>query len=87
MSGKTLRSPHANKRGWLAASDLILSISAASADDLSFFWPQLRVPMRVIPLATSLDVVAPQPVAELLGKRFWLLESKRHPYKNTLTPV
>ena len=80
-----LRSPHANKLTWLAASDLIVSVSAASADDLSFFWPQLTTPLQVIHLATSLDLVPPQPVDELSGQRFWLMVGKRHAYKNSLT--
>jgi len=46
-----LRSPHANKSAWLSASDLIISISAASADDLEFFHPELRTPVQVIHLA------------------------------------
>lgn len=80
-----LRSPHANKAGWLAASDLILSISAASADDLSFFLPGLKAPVQVIPLATAIDAVPPQPIPTLVGRRFWLLVGKRHAYKNALT--
>ncbi|MCT0224970.1 glycosyltransferase [Synechococcus sp. CS-1328] len=80
-----LRSPHANKAGWLEASDLILSISAASADDLAFFQPNLRAPLRVIHLATAIDRLVPQPVAALEGRRFWLMVGKRHAYKNGLT--
>jgi glycosyltransferase involved in cell wall biosynthesis len=81
----TLRSPHANKPRWLEASDLILSISAASADDLAFFQPNLRVPLRVIHLATAIDRLIPKPVAALAGRRFWLMVGKRHAYKNGLT--
>jgi glycosyltransferase involved in cell wall biosynthesis len=80
-----LRSPHANKAAWLEASDLILSISAASADDLSFFLPRLATPVRVIHLATAIDEVAPTPVPTLIGRRFWLVVGKRHAYKNGLT--
>jgi glycosyltransferase involved in cell wall biosynthesis len=80
-----LRSPHANKGQWLEASDLILSISAASADDLAFFQPNLRVPLRVIHLATAIDQLAPEPVKQLAGRRFWLMVGKRHAYKNGLT--
>ena len=80
-----LRSPHANKPGWLAASDLILSISSASADDLSFFLPGLQAPVRVIPLATAIDGIEPQAIPQLVGRRFWLLVGKRHAYKNALT--
>lgn len=80
-----LRSPHANKAAWLEASDLILSISAASADDLSFFLPGVRTPVRVIHLATAIDMVPPTPLPALVGRRFWLMVGKRHAYKNGLT--
>lgn len=80
-----LRSPHGRKAAWYEASQLILSNSAASADDLSFFWPQIQRPIRVIHLATGLDRVRPDPVPALEGRRFWLLVGKRVPYKNVLT--
>lgn len=80
-----LRTPHANKSRWLEASDLILSISAASADDLAFFQPNLHVPLRVIHLATAIDRLIPKPVAALAGRRFWLMVGKRHAYKNGIT--
>jgi glycosyltransferase involved in cell wall biosynthesis len=80
-----LRSPHANKARWLEASDLILSISAASADDLVFFQPNLRVPLKVIHLATAIDRLTPKPIAALTGRRYWLMVGKRHAYKNGLT--
>lgn len=80
-----LRSPHANKSAWLAASDLIISISGASADDLAFFQPGLRTPLRVIHLATAMGRIQPQPVEPLLDRRFWLMVGKRHAYKNGLT--
>lgn len=80
-----LRSPHGNKRGWLQASDLILSISQASADDLSFFQPRLHAHVQVIHLATGLGMVKPTVVQRLNNRRFWLLVGKRHAYKNGLT--
>ncbi len=80
-----LRSPHARKAAWLAASDLILSISAASADDLAFFHPAIHTPVRVIHLATDLDQLPPRPVAGLEQRPFWLMVGKRHAYKNGLT--
>jgi glycosyltransferase involved in cell wall biosynthesis len=80
-----LRSPHANKSAWLSASDLIISISAASADDLEFFHPELRTPVQVIHLATALDSIRPEPVAGLRDRRFWLMVGKRHAYKNGIT--
>lgn len=80
-----LRSPHANKQAWLAASDLLISISEASADDLQFFWPQVQTPVVVIPLATALHTLAPHPDPTLLQRRFWLLVGKRHGYKNGVT--
>lgn len=80
-----LRSPHANKASWLSASDLIISISAASADDLMFFQPGLQNPVQVIHLATALDSIIPEAVAELRERRFWLMVGKRHAYKNGMT--
>jgi glycosyltransferase involved in cell wall biosynthesis len=80
-----LRSPHANKASWLSASDLIISISAASADDLMFFHPGLQTPVQVIHLATALDSILPEEVAGLRDRRFWLMVGKRHAYKNGMT--
>ncbi|MFY8148266.1 MAG: glycosyltransferase [Prochlorococcaceae cyanobacterium] len=80
-----LRSPHARKADWLGASDLILSISAASADDLAFFQPRIHTPVRVIHLATDLDRIAPRAVPGLEQRPFWLMVGKRHAYKNGLT--
>lgn len=79
------RSPHANKRQWLSCSDLVISISQASADDLNFFQPDLRTPIRVIHLATQIDSVSLQALPELVGRRFWLFVGKRHAYKNAMT--
>jgi glycosyltransferase involved in cell wall biosynthesis len=80
-----LRSPHSNKARWLEASDLILSISAASADDMAFFLPTLSTRLQVIHLATAIDQQTPEPVAALAGRRFWMMVGKRHAYKNGLT--
>jgi glycosyltransferase involved in cell wall biosynthesis len=80
-----LRSPHANKSAWLSASDLIISISASSADDLAFFQPDLHTPLQVVHLSTAMDRIQPQPVERLLNRRFWLMVGKRHAYKNGLT--
>ena len=80
-----LRSPHSNKARWLEASNLIISISAASADDMAFFLPSLSTPLKVIHLATAIDQLTPEPIAALAGRRFWLMVGKRHAYKNGLT--
>lgn len=80
-----LRSAHANKPAWLAASDLIISISAASVDDLNFFYPRIRTPVAVIHLATGMDRIPPQQVDGLVDRRFWLMVGKRHAYKNGQT--
>lgn len=80
-----LRSPHAKKLSWLSASDLIISISAASADDLVFFHPRLQTPVEVIHLATAMDSILPEPVTGLHDRRFWLMVGKRHAYKNGMT--
>lgn len=81
----TLRSPHANKKAWLSASDLIISISAASADDLTFFHPGIRTPVKMIHLATAMDRIQPHSVDRLVDRRFWLMVGKRHAYKNGQT--
>jgi len=77
-----LRSPHANKQVWLSASDKIISISAASADDLYFSCPGLSAPVDIIHLSTSIHLIQPEPFLPLLHRRFWLMIGKRHAYKN-----
>jgi glycosyltransferase involved in cell wall biosynthesis len=77
-----LRSPLANKQVWLSASDKIISISAASADDLYFSRPELSAPVDIIHLATSIHLIQPEPFSPLLHRRFWLMIGKRHAYKN-----
>ena len=76
------RSPHANKREWLLASDAIISISAASSDDLNFYLAGKLPPVRVIHLATSINLVEPKSFRQLLQRRFWLMIGKRYSYKN-----
>ena len=79
------RSPHANKMGWLKKSDAIISMSQASADDLIFLDSSLASKLKVIHLATQIDLVAPEQIPNLLGNRFWLMVGKRRSYKNALT--
>lgn len=79
------RSPHANKPAWLEKSDAIISISHASADDLSFLEPSLASKIEVVHLATTIDSVQPDPVKLLDGRRFWVMVGKRRGYKNALT--
>lgn len=76
------RSAHANKKSWLEASDLIISNSEASADDLSFFWPNIKTTLKVIPLATTIGSQAPQPITNLENNSFWIFVGKSHDYKN-----
>ena len=77
------RSPHSNKLSWLKASNSIISISAASADDLSFYVPEFSVPISIIHLATNIHHL--DPVAPLLPKQpFFLMVGKRYAYKNGL---
>lgn len=80
-----LRSPHGNKCDWLEASDLILSISKASADDLCFFRPGLSAALRIIHLSTQIGSVQPIAIEKLQQRRFWLMVGKRYAYKNGLT--
>ena len=74
--------PHYNKKSWLANSDLIISISKASADDLTQVWPKIKKHIEVIHLGTSIEKVNPEEIPKLLGKRFWLIVGKRGGYKN-----
>ena len=77
------RSPHSNKFSWLKASNSIISISAASADDLSFYVPEFSVPISIIHLATNIHHL--YPVAPLLlNQPFFLMVGKRYAYKNGL---
>ncbi len=77
------RSPHSNKLAWLKASNSIISISAASADDFSFYVSEFPVPISIIHLATNIQHLAP--VAPLvLNQPFFLMVGKRHAYKNGL---
>jgi glycosyltransferase involved in cell wall biosynthesis len=76
------RSPHANKLAWLKQSDLVISVSAASADDLAFHEPSFAGSTTVIHHATSLKLVSPQVLPELVGQPFWLMIGKRSGYKN-----
>lgn len=77
-----LRSPHANKKSWLFASDKILSISAASADDLYFYSPVNLPPVDIIHLSTSINLLPTQSIPALEQRRFWLMIGKRQAYKN-----
>ncbi len=74
--------PHANKRAWLAKSDLIISISQSSADALGYVWPKLEGRINVIHLGTSIQNTRPKPVQKVAGQRFWLIVGKRSGYKN-----
>jgi glycosyltransferase involved in cell wall biosynthesis len=76
------RSPHANKLAWLHKSDLVISVSSASADDLAFFCPTVAASTTVIHHATSLNQATPRCLERLDGLPFWLLIGKRSGYKN-----
>jgi glycosyltransferase involved in cell wall biosynthesis len=79
------RSPHENKFKWLDSSELVVSVSASSADDLNFYMPEFSGEIRVIHHATSIGSVVPEPVDSLLPFRFLLVVGKRHAYKNGIT--
>lgn len=78
----SLRSPHANKIRWLNASDLIISVSASSADDFAFFFPASVSRLVVIHHGTDIGVIHPIAVADLLARQFYLFVGKRQGYKN-----
>lgn len=79
------RSPHANKLAWLYQSDAIISISHASADDLNFLEPSLTSKIDIVHLSTTIDTIVPEPLNQLVGRRFWIMVGKRRGYKNALT--
>lgn len=78
------RNPHLNKIEWFERSDLILSISNAAADDMSFFLPKLKTPIKVIHLGTSIHNIAPS-FSTPIEFPFWLYVGKRVFYKNLQT--
>lgn len=78
----SLRSPHANKRAWLNKSDLIISVSSSSADDLAFFSPENASRIVVIHHASGMGMVEPSPIADLTNRQFYLFVGKRQGYKN-----
>lgn len=79
-----LRSPHANKIKWLENSDTIISVSASSADDFSFFRPTTSKKIKVVHHSTTLGLIAPQPIKRLVSRPFYLFVGKRNGYKNGL---
>ncbi len=78
----SLRSPHANKIRWLNASDLVISVSASSADDFGFFFPECASRLVVIHHGTDIGFIHPAKVDDLIARRFYLFVGKRHGYKN-----
>jgi glycosyltransferase involved in cell wall biosynthesis len=77
--------PHANKMDWLRASDLIVSISQASADELQFFMPDVTARVKIIHLASLLNMHHLEPVPSINSQRLWLYVGKRTAYKNWIT--
>jgi glycosyltransferase involved in cell wall biosynthesis len=78
----SLRSPHGNKIRWLNASDLIISVSASSADDFEFFLPESASRLVVIHHGTDIGVIQPAMIADLSNRQFYLFVGKRNGYKN-----
>lgn len=77
--------PHANKMDWLRASDSIVSISQASADELHFFMPDLSARVKIVHLASLLNMNNVEPVLSINSQRIWLYVGKRTAYKNWTT--
>ena len=78
------RSPHANKKNWFEASEVIISISQASADDMEFYWPHLSPKIRVIHLSTNINELKGEPIAKFTTNGYFLFIGKRSGYKNAL---
>ena len=77
-----LYSPHRNKKKWLKQSNLIISISDSSSDDLEFFYPKLNTNIRRIHLSTSIQTTVAVPVKCLNEIDYFLYVGKRAGYKN-----
>jgi glycosyltransferase involved in cell wall biosynthesis len=78
------RNPHLNKSEWFERSDLILSISNSAADDMAFFFPKIKTPIKVIHLSTSIHNIVPS-LQNPINFPFWLYVGKRVFYKNFQT--
>ena len=78
------RSPHANKKNWFEASEVIISISQASADDMDFYWPHLSRKIKIIHLSTNINEINGEPVTMSTTNGYFLFIGKRSGYKNAL---
>lgn len=79
--------PHANKKKWLERSDLIISISQASAKSLVSIWPKLEKKIAVVHLGTRIQNSPLKQVNMVRDRRFWLIVGKRNGYKNGTTLI
>lgn len=77
--------PHRNKINWLNASDLIISNSNSTAQDLCSFYPHLESKVKTIHLSSAFDMaVIPQRPQALKDwyEPYFLIVGKRAGYKN-----
>lgn len=79
------RSPHHRKGEWLDKSDLVISISQSSADDLVYYMPEVENKLKVIHLSTNIRSVSQSRCNQLEGKKYILFVGKRKGYKNAMT--
>ena len=79
------RSPHHRKGEWLDKSDLVISISQSSADDLIYYMPEIEHKLKVIHLSTNIRLVNQLCCNQLKGKKYILFVGKRKGYKNAMT--
>ena len=79
------RSPHQRKNKWFNKSDLVISISQSSANDLIYYMPQVEDRLRVIHLSTNIKSVTQLCCKQLEGKKYILFVGKRGGYKNAMT--
>ena len=80
------QNPHANKLGWLKASDLIVRISDSAAADLAYFQPTLANRIRRIHLYSSFSAESPQTKPKLFAIEqgpYMLYVGQRGGYKNS----
>jgi len=75
------RRVHGNKYEWLKASDMIVSISDHTTNQLLDIYPQFVDKVKRIHLSSSLQELQEMTLPGL-GSRFWLFVGKRGGYKN-----
>lgn len=77
-----IKSPHANKKNWIKASNLVISISQASVNDLQFYWPDCSFNYKVIHLSSDIMSIDSKLTSGIQATKYLLYIGKRDGYKN-----